>query len=304
MTPVSDAAVPRLSAAQRGVAYCITAHLAWGGMAFYFGLIRHIPAAEIAVHRGLWSLPIAAAVIWWLGQWRDVAQALSNPRMLLTLLFTSSIIVFNWGFYVWSIEVGRTLESSLGYYINPLLNVLAGYVFLGERFNRLQLIAIALATVAVIMQTISTGAFPWLGLMLGASFCLYGLLRKAVPVGPTQGFFVEVLLLSLPLLLFELWLFSNGTAKFGGNAFDTMMLMGCGALTACALIFFAASLKLIRYSTAGLLQYVSPTLVFLTAVFVFGEPMDAWRWASFGLIWIALAIYSWSAFNVEKAPAI
>lgn len=278
----------------------MTAHLFWGVMAYYFGLIRHIPASEIAANRGLWSLPVAAIVIWWLGQWGDIAQVLRQPKILLTLLFTSFIIFFNWGFYVWSIEAGRTIESSLGYYINPLLNVVAGYLFLNERFNRAQLAAIALATVAVVIQTVSTGVFPWLGLMLGGSFCLYGLLRKTIAVGPTQGFFVEILLLSGPLLAFEIWLVSRGQAHLGGTTYDTAMLMGLGVLTSGALLFFAASLKLLRYSTAGLLQYISPTIVFLTAVFVFGEPMDKWRWLSFALIWLALAIYSWSSLTSEK----
>jgi chloramphenicol-sensitive protein RarD len=289
-----------LTATQRGVLYCIIAHLFWGGMAFYFGLIRHIPAAEIAVHRGLWSLPIAVVIISVLGQWGNVMAVIRQPRTMLILLFTSFIIVFNWGFYVWSIEVGRTLESSLGYYINPLLNVLAGYLFLGERFTPAQVVAIALAAVAVILQTIATGAFPWLGLMLGASFCLYGLLRKTIAVGATEGFFIEVALLALPLLAFELWQANHGGVKFGGTTFDTVMLMGCGVLTAGALVFFSASLKLLRYSTAGLLQYISPTLVFLTAVFVFGEPMNVWRALSFVLIWLALAIYSWSAYTSDS----
>lgn len=289
-----------MTPAQKGVLYCIIAHLFWGTMAIYFGQIRHIPALEIAIHRGLWSLPIAAFVIWYLGQWGEVANALRNPKTFLLLLFTGCIILFNWGFYVWSIEVGRTLESSLGYYINPLLNVVAGFLFLGERFTRPQLLAIGLAAIAVLVQTFASGVFPWLGLMLGASFCLYGLLRKMVAVGPTQGFFVEVLLLSGPLFLLELWFASKGQAKFGGATFDTMMLMGCGVLTSGALIFFAASLKLIRYSTAGILQYISPSLVFLTAVFVFNEPMDKWKWLSFAILWVALGIYSWSSLSEER----
>jgi chloramphenicol-sensitive protein RarD len=143
--------------------------------------------------------------------------------------------------------------------------------------------------------------FPWLGLMLGASFCLYGLLRKMIPVGPTQGFMVEVALIALPLLAFNIWLFQTGEAKFGGTVFDTLMLMGCGVLTTGALVFFSASLKRIRYSTAGMLQYISPSLVFLTAIFMFKEPLDMWKLLSFVLLWIALAIYSWSAWKADRA---
>ncbi len=289
-----------MTEAEKGVGLAVLAHLVWGGMAVYFGLIRHISPIEIAVHRGLWSLPIAGFIIWYLGQHRDVLRAISSPRNLAILTLSASLIVFNWGFYVWSIEQGRTLESSLGYFINPLFNVVMGYLFLGERFTRPQLVALGLALVAVLVQTISAGVFPWLGLMLAATFCLYGFLRKTIAVGPTQGFFIEVCIVALPLLGAQYWLASRGEALFGGTRFDTLMLMGCGVLTAAALILYAASLRRMRYSTAGLLQYLSPSLVFLTAVFVFGEHLDVWKLMSFALIWIGLAIYSFSAIQDER----
>lgn len=295
-----------LSESQKGILFCVIAHLFWGGMAPYFGFMRHVHVMEIAVNRGVWSLPIALAIVGWFGQFPDIARIFRNPKQLAILAFTSSIIVFNWGFYVWSIEVGRTLESSLGYFINPLLNVVAGYLFLHERFTRAQVIAIALAALGVIIQTVATGVFPWLGLMLGGSFCIYGLLRKMVPVGATQGFLVEVMIITPPLLAVQYWLMQKGVAKFGTNATDTLMLLGCGVLTAGALLFFAESLKRIRYSTAGILQYISPSLVFLTAIFMFGEPMDRWKLLSFACIWVALAIYSIAALRNEKpvpAPA-
>lgn len=288
-----------MSEAQKGILFCVIAHLFWGGMAPYFGFLRHVHVMEIAVNRGLWSIPIAAVIVWWFGQWGDIARIFRNPKHLGILALTSAIIVFNWGFYVWSIEVGRALESSLGYFINPLLNVIAGYLFLHERFTRAQVVAIALAALGVIIQTVATGVFPWLGLMLGASFCVYGLLRKVVPVGATQGFLVEVLLIAPPLLAVEYWLFKTGQASFGSTPGTTLMLIGCGGLTAGALLFFAESLKRIRYSTAGILQYISPSLVFLTAVFMFGEHMDRWKLLSFAFIWVALAIYSFSALRAE-----
>jgi chloramphenicol-sensitive protein RarD len=305
MADTHSAAGPRrLTSAQRGVLYAVIAHLFWGVMALYFSFITHISAVEIAVHRGLWSLPVATMIVWWLGQWNDVRQAILSLRKLGILALTSSIIVFNWSFYVWAIAHGRALEASLGYFINPLLNVVAGYLFLGERFGGQQLAAIGLAVVGVGVQTMAAGSFPWLGLMLGASFCVYGLLRKMVPVGPTQGFFIEVLLMSVPLFLAEIWLFRMGAAKFGGAAFDTLMLAGCGLLTTGALVFFAASLKLIRYSTAGMLQYISPSLVFLTAVFVLGESMNLVKLASFALIWLALGIYTWGMLQDEQRRAV
>jgi chloramphenicol-sensitive protein RarD len=289
-----------LSEARKGILYCITAHMFWGVMAYYFKLIDSVSPVEIAVHRGLWSLVIAVSVIWFLGQFDDVRRALARPRILATLTLTSFLIVFNWGFYIWSIQNGRTLEASLGYYMNPLLNVVAGALFLGERFTRIQLVAIAIAVLAVLIQTIALGVVPWLGLMLGATFCIYGLIRKTVDVGATQGFFIEVLIIFLPALAIAFWMGETGKAAFLTTPFYTFMLIGCGVLTAGALLFFAAAIKRIRYSTAGLMQYISPSLVFLTAVFIFGEPMDFWRWLSFALLWVALAIYSYSAISENR----
>ena len=302
MSIATEKSVSRtLTSAEIGVLLAIGAHLVWGGMAVYFGLIRYISPVEIAVNRGVWALPIAAAVVTLLRQWPDVWRAVRNPKHLAILALTSGLIVFNWGFYVWSIEVGRTLESSLGYFINPLLNVVMGYLFLGERFTLPQKIALGLAVIAVLIQTWALGHVPWLGLMLASTFCLYGFLRKTIPVGPTQGFFIEVALVTPPLLVAQGFLISRGEAHFGTNVFDTLMLMGCGAMTAAALILFTASIRRIRYSTAGLLQYISPSLVFLTAVFVFHEPMNALKLFSFMIIWGALAIFSVAALREDRA---
>jgi chloramphenicol-sensitive protein RarD len=292
-----------LTEARKGVAFCIAAHVVWGVMAYYFKLIGAVSPVEIAVHRGLWSLFVAGAVIWYLGQFDDVRRAMGHPRILLSLLFTGALILSGWGFYIWAIQTGRTIEASLGFYVNPLLNVVAGAVFLGERFTRLQMIAIGLAVVAVLIQTIATGVVPWLGLMLSMSFCIYGLVRKTIPVSAAQGFFIEVLIIFLPSLAIAVWLERTGEARFLTTSFYTLMLMGCGVLTAMALLFFAAAIKRIRYSTAGLLQYISPSLVFLTAVFIFGEPMDVWRWLAFALLWVALAIYSYSALEQMRGTA-
>jgi chloramphenicol-sensitive protein RarD len=302
MAIADETPVPRtLTNAEVGVVLAVMAHLVWGGMAVYFGLIRYISPIEIAVNRGLWALPIAVGVVWYLGQWPDVRRAVANPRIMAILALTSCLIVFNWGFYVWSIGQGRTLESSLGYFINPLLNVVMGYLFLGERFTLAQKLAVALAAVAVLVQTVALGHIPWLGLMLAVTFCLYGFLRKTIPVGPTQGFLIEVAIIALPLLGAQWWLHAQGGTYFGTSVFSTAMLIGCGLMTAVSLMLFAASIRRIRYSTAGLLQYISPSLVFLTAVFVFGEPMDGVKLASFLIIWLALAIFSVAAIRDERS---
>ena len=298
----SPAAAPGLSEARRGVAYCVAAHVVWGVMAYYFKLIGNVSPLEIAVHRGLWSLFVGGGIIWYLGQFEAVRRAIVNPRVFGALLFTGLLILSGWSFYIWAIQNGRTLEASLGFYVNPLMNVAAGALFLGERFTRLQLAAFALATIAVVIQTVAAGAVPWIGLALSASFCVYGLVRKTTPVGATEGFFIEVLVIFLPSLAIASWLASTGEARFLTTPYYTLMLIGCGVLSAAALLFFAAAIKRIRYSTAGLLQYISPSLVFLTAIFIFGEPMDFWRWLAFGLIWVALAIYSYSALEQMREP--
>ena len=183
-------------------------------MALYFGQIRDVSPGEIAANRGLWALPIAAMVLLALGQFGSTWKLLANPKIVVTLAFTSFLIVFNWGVLCLVDRGARTVESSLGYYINPLLNVIAGYLFLGERFSKAQIVALGLAAVAVRSRPLSAGVFPWLGLMLGATFCLYGYIRKTVPVGPVQGFFIETLLIAGPALAYMIWLGQSGHASF------------------------------------------------------------------------------------------
>ncbi len=276
----------------------------WGAMAVYFSLIRYINPMEIAVHRALWSIPIGAVVAWRLGALPAVWNVLRNPRQLGVLFFTSLLVVFNWTLYVWCITTGHTLDASLGYFINPLMNVAVGFLFLGERFTRPQLVAIWLALFAVGVVTFGTGVFPYLGLSLAVTFCLYGYLRKTMAVGAVEAFVIEVVLALLPLLVMNYWMATRGELHFGHDMFSTLMLMGCGAFTAGALLLYSASLKLIRYSTAGLLQYLSPTFVFLTAVFWLGEKLDPWKLAGFAIIWVALAIYSVAALQEERAKTL
>jgi chloramphenicol-sensitive protein RarD len=288
---------------KKGVVFAVIAHLFWGAMAFYIGLLRYVNPLEIAVHRAVWSIPIGLFVAWYFGLLGSIWAIFTNTRMLLIFCLTSALVLFNWTLYIWCITSGHTLDASLGYFINPLLNVAVGYVFLHERFSKPQMFAILLAVVAVLVETLGTGVFPYIGLSLAGTFCLYGLLRKVISAGPIEGFVVEVILTSIPLLAIEFYLASQGKARFGESAYTTLMLMGCGVFTSGALLFYSASLKLIRYSTAGLLQYLSPSLVFLTAVFIFGEHLDKWKLTSFIIIWIALAIYSWSALrNEARAP--
>ena len=295
-------APPAQTDASRGFALALGAYLLWGLLPFYMKAVAHLPLTEVVAHRILWSVPIAGATLVWLRRTADFKVAIRSPRMLAMAALTATLITVNWGIYVWAIAVDRTVETALGYYINPLVNVVVGALLLGERLGRAQIFAVALAAVAVTVLTFEAGQLPWVSLALAFSFAAYGYFRKTLPIGPSQGFFLEVLLLSVPALGYVIWLQSTGQGHFlTGAPGDTLLLLGCGPVTAVPLLLFAFGARLLRFSTIGIMQYIAPTIVFLIAVFVFGEPFDAIHALAFGLIWVALAIYSWSMFFAPKA---
>ena len=189
---------------------------------------------------------------------------------------TAALISINWGIYVWAISVDRTVETALGYYINPLVVVVVGALLLGERLDRLQIAAVALAAIAVAVLTVEAGKLPWVSLALAFSFAAYGFFRKTLPIGPSQGFLLEVLLLSVPALGYIGFLIATGQDHFvSGSSSDTALLIGCGPVTAVPLLLFAFGAKLLRLSTIGIMQYIAPTIVFLIAVLIFGEPFGS-----------------------------
>ena len=287
--------------ARRGFFLALAAYLFWGLLPFYIKAVGHLPVMEVVAHRIIWSVPIAAAVLIWLGRTSDFMVALRTPRILAMGALTAAIISVNWSIYLWAVIADRTIETSLGYYINPLVNVVVGALLLGERLNRWQVVAVALAAAAVTILTIEVGTLPWISLSLAFSFAAYGFFRKTLPIGPSQGFLLEVLILSIPSIAYVLWLAARGEGHFlAGNLVDTWLLIGCGAVTAIPLLLFSFGARLLKFSTIGILQYIAPTLVFLIAVFVFREPFGLAQAIAFGLIWVALAIYTWSMFANRK----
>jgi len=280
-----------------GFLFALSAYLLWGALPLFMKLVAHIPAAEVVAHRILWSLPIAGVTLLVLGRTADVKVALRSPRTMLMAAVTAAFITCNWGIYVWAISVDRTLETALGYYINPLLSVAMGAVLLGEKPNRFQLVAIGLAVLAVLILAFDAGGLPWVSLALAATFAVYGFLRKTLPIGPSQGFFLEVLILALPAFAYILWLQAQGQGHFVfSSPGDIGLLLACGPITAVPLLLYAFGAKLLKLSTIGLMQYIAPTIIFFIAVFAFDEPFDGVRMTAFGLIWLALAIYTWSGF--------
>jgi len=276
-----------------GVVYAASAFLIWGISPIYWKALRAVPAFEIILHRMVWSFFFLVPLILVMRRWTDFIDALKNYRTLLTLLFTALIIGANWLLYIWAVNNDNLLQASLGYYINPLVNVVLGMVFLKERLRPPQILAVLLAAAGVLYLTIYYGEFPWIALALAVSFGLYGLIRKIAPVGSLAGLTVETLLLSIPALIYLLYIDSQGVGTiFRVSLKLDLLLMGCALATAIPLLFFTLGARRLYLTTVGLLQYIAPSCMFLLAVFLFREPLVKAQVVTFIFIWTALAIYS------------
>ena len=276
-----------------GFLYALTAYLLWGFLPLYMKALGHIPPAEVVAHRILWSLPIALLVLWGTGRWQDLKAALTSARMLGMAAMTAALISVNWGIYVWAIGSGHALDAALGYYINPLFSIFLGAVLLREKLGRTQMGAILLAAIAVGILTWDAGRLPVVALSLTLTWGFYAFLKRRLPIGPNQGFTLEVLILLAPALGYLFWLsFAEKSHFLQGVTTDNLLLLGCGIVTAVPLMIYANGAKRLTLSTIAIMQYIAPTMIFLTAVFVFGEPFSQVKLMAFGLIWAALVIYS------------
>lgn len=276
----------------RGLAFAIGAYLIWGVMPLYLYNLSHVPPAEVIAHRVLWSLPIALLVLQRNGQVGTVIQTLGKPRLVTMAGVTAVLITLNWLVYVWAIANNRAIEAALGYYINPLFSIFLGWALLGERLTPAQLGAISLAVLAVLLLTFAAGGLPVVALTLTLTWGTYAYCKRRLPLPPNEGFTVEVLLLFLPAAGYVLWLTATGKGHFGTNLHDTLLLAGTGLITAVPLMLYANGAKLLRLSTIGILQYIAPTMIFLTAVLIFREPFEGVRLIAFPLIWAALVLYT------------
>ncbi|MDJ0614579.1 MAG: EamA family transporter RarD [Rhizobiaceae bacterium] len=283
-----------------GFFFALSAYLIWGTLPLFWKLTEHLDPVEVTAHRAFWSLPIAVIVCFALRRTGDMLPALKSPRKVATLFLTSCLVSFNWGVFIWAITVERVLDTALAYYINPLISVLLGYVFLGERFSRLQFAAITIATAAVVMLTFVGGQFPLVSLALALTFGLYGLIRKTVDVGPTQGFLIEILLIFPIVAGFIGWKFASGTSVVLESPDSFWLMILAGPATATPLILFSVGAKRLRLSTIGLMQFLVPTMIFLIGVYLFKEPMRDVQLAAFVMIWIALVLYAISIFHPQN----
>lgn len=283
---------------QKGVLAMIAACTVWGLSGIYYKALSHIPPEQVLSHRAVWSFFFFALVLMLQGRLRELAAAFAERRNALLLVCATAMISLNWFIFIFSVQSGYATEASLGYYVFPLLSVLLGRLLFGERLAAAQLVAVALAGLAVALLSFGLGAAPWIPLALAVSFSLYGVAKKQLPLGPVVSVTAEVLLL-LPLALPLIWL--TGGGGFLGGARDAAMLAFSGLLTGLPLILFGYAARRVQLGTVGVLQYLNPTLQFLVAVLIFAEPFSLWHAAAFVLIWSAVAVFSMSALRQERA---
>ena len=284
-----------------GVLFAFLAFLIWGLSPIYWKALHGVGAFEIILHRILWSFVFLLPLVLISRRWVEFKKTVKNPRMLSILLVTSILVGANWLIYIWAVNNGRVLQASLGYYINPLVNIVLGMVFLRERLRRAQAAAVVLATLGVLYLTVQYGDFPWVSLTLAFSFGVYGLIRKVAAVGALVGLTVETLLLTVPASIWVFHLHQIQAGAFLHTGIQTdLLLLGTGMLTATPLLLFNLGAKRITLATLGFIQYTAPTGMLLLGITMFKEPFTRVQAVTFGLIWTALAIYSWDTVRVKR----
>ncbi|UPW18490.1 EamA family transporter RarD [Agarivorans sp. TSD2052] len=286
---------------KHGVIFALAAYVMWGFAPVYFKSLTQVPAYEILAHRVIWSCVFVAALLGLGKQWGAVSAVIKQPRQLATLALTSVLIGLNWLIFIWAVNNDRMLDASLGYYINPLFNVVLGMLFLGERFRRAQWVAIGLALSGVLIQVISYGSLPWIAISLAVSFGFYGLLRKKVNLGALPGLFVETLWL-FPLALAYLGLFADSATShlLGNTSSLNILLLSAGIVTTLPLLCFAAAATRLRLSTIGFFQYIGPSLMFILATSVYGEELEPMKLLTFAFIWLGLSVFTWDALRNQR----
>ncbi|MCS4306142.1 chloramphenicol-sensitive protein RarD [Rheinheimera pacifica] len=284
-----------------GGIFAASAYSLWGVAPLYFKQIDFIPATEILLHRIVWSFVLLSLIVLALRQGDKVLAILRQPKILGWLLVSALLLGGNWGLFIWAVNNHHMLDASLGYYINPLLNVLLGMLFLGERLRKMQWTAVALATSGVLIQLITFGSLPWIALTLAGSFAIYGLMRKKLAVDAITGLFYESLLL-LPLALWYWWQFADSSAaNLLANSWQLNgYLMAAGLVTTVPLLCFIAAARRLQLSTMGFFQYIGPSFMFVFGVWLYHEPFAADRFVTFGLIWLALLLYTADAWQFNR----
>ena len=288
-----------------GLAYAALAYTLWGLFPLYFRQVAAVPAFEIVLHRSVWALVVLLVVLAVLRRWSWLGPALRRPRQLALFALSALLLSGNWLVYVWAVNHDRVIDSSLGYFINPLVSVVLGYAVLHERLRRAQWAAVGLAALGVLWLTLRAGQLPWIALLLAGSFGLYGLMRKTAPLGALEGLAMETLLLApLAVSLLAWGTLQGSSALASGDASLIAWLLLAGPLTAVPLLLFAAGARRITLATLGLLQYIAPTIQFALGVWLYREPFDSARLVGFALIWLALLLYSAESWHHSTRRAV
>ncbi len=289
------------TASKSGLPAALGAYLIWGFLPLYIWLVKSVPPFEFVGWRIVWTLPFCLLIVAFRGQFGALLSALSNWRSMLALLLSAALIAINWLVYVWAIVNDQVYAASMGYYLNPLINVLLATVFLGERLTRLRWIAVALASLAVAILLAGAITSLWISLTLAGSFALYGLVRKQVDVGSLPGLTIETMILIVPSMA-VIWFYSQSDtgSAFGVTTYMTAVIIFSGVVTAVPLLLFAVAARRMNYSTLGFVQYLAPTIVFLLGLAVFGEELKPVQLGSFILIWTAIAIFVWDLWRVHQ----
>lgn len=289
----------------KGVIYAAIAYVMWGLLPLYWKALAGVPADQILAHRIVWSLVFVALILSARHNWGWLSGTLHRPRVLATFALSGVILGINWFVYIWAVNADFIVETSLGYFINPLVNVLFGYLLLKERLRPAQWFALAIALSGVLYLTFSYGAFPWIALTLAFTFGIYGFLRKTAPLNSAEGLFLETAVLFLPAIGFLLLQQMRGAGTFGHVSMATnLLLIGAGLVTSVPLLLFAAGARRITMTTLGLLQYIAPTLQFLIGVLIFNEPFGISRLIGFGLIWLALIFYTAESLRYRRRAMV
>lgn len=276
----------------KGIYYGVAAFVMWGLVPVYFKAVSHISPLEVIAHRVVWSCLFLALLITYTRHWEDIRQHISCKKTLLALLLSAIVIAINWLVFIWAVSQSRIVETTLGYFINPLINIVFGMAFLGERLRPLQWCAVLLALIGVAYQLFLLGELPWIALVLACSFSVYSLLRKQVPVDSSSGLFIETLWL-LPLAMAYLfWLNTQTGLQLFTSMDNALLLLAAGLVTSLPLLAFAAGARRLTLTTIGLIQYIGPSIAFAIAVFYYQEPMDANRLITFLFIWAGLVVFS------------
>ena len=286
---------------QQGYLYAILAFLMWGLAPIYFKQIETISSLEILTHRVIWSVLFLVLVLLISKQWHQIQHAIKKPKLLGLLCVSSLLLGFNWGLFIWAVNYDHLLDASLGYYINPLLNVLLGVIFLSERLRKWQIVAVIIASTGVLMQVLAYGSFPVVAFALAGSFAIYGLLRKKMPVESLPGLLLEALiLLPFAALYWVISPVSSSSDMMSNEVTLNLLLIGAGIVTTLPLLCFIGAAKRLPYSTLGLFQYLGPSIMFLLAVILYDEVFSIERAVTFTCIWGALALYSWDSLRASK----